>query len=105
MEMENLIKLKNILNKIVNDDICILPISRNEIEVGKSYKLTCFGKINGKTLDAVLNDDYNDDYILRFLNKYPNKITEKEITMYNTNSKNQLNLIYNGEKFVYYYFK
>jgi len=94
MEMENLIKLKKTLNKIY-------PISENFIvEIGKSYKITCFGsdQTSKKTLLVILNNEY----ILRLPNKYPNKITEKEITVYNTNSQRKLNVIYTGNTFIYY---
>jgi len=92
MEVENLIKLKKTLNKIY-------PISENFIvEIGKSYKITCFGSDQKKTLLVILNNEY----ILRLPNIYPNKITEKEITVYNTNSQRKLNVICTGDTFIYY---
>ena len=72
-------------------------------EVGKSYEITCFGSdktslFKKKALLVILNNKY----ILRLPDIYPNKITEKEITVYNKNSQRKLNVIFTGNTFVYY---
>lgn len=89
--MEN---FKDILNKINNGHTFI---KFNDLEQGKPYKVNSFEKINtkfGKKLSVVLNDEF----ILSLPERYTNAFTEKQITLYNTSSDKNLNLIYNGEK-------
>ncbi|KAE9521662.1 hypothetical protein AGLY_017958 [Aphis glycines] len=83
MEMEN---FKELLNKC-NTQYEFVKIC--DLEQGKKYEVTCFENINTKFVN------------IKLPNIYPNKITEKEITVYNTNSQRKLNVIYTGLESMY----